>query len=107
MAFGRCQGGAIEFRRRLQTQPELVGRRLLSIWIERNYPTFCRSLGLSWWWPPFTEFAAELKKIMPPKRCEVRRDGKRVRTVMTYLVPDPATAVVDLSMMKRAGARRT
>jgi hypothetical protein len=90
---------AIEFRRRMQQQPDLIGRRLLSAWIERNYPAFCRSCGLSWW-PPFTEFAAELKGVMPPKRCEIRRGGKRVGTVTGYLVPDPATAVVDLGLRR-------
>jgi hypothetical protein len=73
----------------MQEQPGLVSVRLVSKWIERNYPAFCRSLGLTWW-PPFTEFASELKKLMPPKRCEVRRGGKRVGTVTAYLVPDPA-----------------
>jgi hypothetical protein len=95
---------AIEFRRRLQTRPEVVGQRLRSDWIERHYAIFCRSLGLSWW-PPFSEFAAELKDVMPRKRVEVRRGGKRVGTVTAYLIEDPAAGVVvDLETMKRAAA---
>jgi hypothetical protein len=92
---------AIEFRRRLQGQPEFIGLWLRSKWIEQHYVTFCRSLALTWW-PPFTEFAAELKQIMPRKRHEVRRRGKRVETVTSYLVLDLADLAVDIEEERRS-----
>jgi hypothetical protein len=41
---------------------------------------------------------------MPKRRQEARRDGKRVQTYTTYLVPDPVAAVVALSEEKRKRA---
>jgi hypothetical protein len=77
---------AIEFRRTLQAQPDLVGRRLRSEWIELRYPLFYRSLGVTWA-PPYKDFAKELAQLMPRKRHEARRNGKRVETFTSYLIP--------------------
>jgi hypothetical protein len=45
-----------------------------------------------------------LKDLMPRKRWEVRRGGKRVRRVTAYLIEPPAAAVVDLSVKRSAAA---
>ena len=63
---------AIEFVRSLQTQPDFIGLRLKSAWIEAHYRTFCRSLGLTWW-PAYKDFAKELALLMPKKSA--RRFG--------------------------------
>jgi hypothetical protein len=91
---------AVEFRRRLQERPDLIGRLIPYAWIKQAYVPFCRSVGLSSW-PPLTKFAAELKHLMPKDRPEIRRGGKRVATMTAYLVPDPAAAIVDLSQERR------
>jgi hypothetical protein len=92
---------AIEFRRALQAQPDLVGRRVRSWWIEARYPIFCQSLGLRWW-PPYRDFAKELPPLMPKKRQEDWRNGRRVGTFTAYLIPDPAAAVALADERKRA-----
>ena len=94
---------AIEFRRALQAHPDLIGKRLRSRWIEWRYPLFCDSLALSWA-PPFKDFAKELALLMPKKRHEIWRDGKRVETYTSYLIPDPTAAVVALKDEKRMRA---
>jgi hypothetical protein len=93
---------AIEFRRALQTQPDLAGNRIRSKWIEWRYPLFCASLGVCWP-PPYKDFAKELAQLMPRKRIDVWRGGKRV-TYRVYVIPDPDVAVVALSeeKLKRA-----
>jgi hypothetical protein len=88
---------AIEFVRSLQTRPELIGQRLRSAWIEAHYLPFCLSLHVAR--PPYKDFAKELALLMSKKRHEVWRDGTRI-TYTTYLIPDPAPAVVDLSKEK-------
>jgi hypothetical protein len=95
---------AVEFRRVMQAQPDLIGRRVSSDWIEQRYPLFCASLGVTSGRPPFPTFAKELALLMPKRRQEARRDGKRVQTYTTYLVPDPAAAVVALAEEKRRRA---
>jgi hypothetical protein len=87
----------------MQSHPELIGRRLSSDWIEQRYPLLCASLGVTYS-PPFPAFAKELALVMRKRRQEARRNGKRIRTYTTYLVPDPAAGVVALSEEKRRRA---
>jgi len=94
---------AVEFRRAMQSHPELIGRRLSSDWIKQRYPLLCASLGVTYR-PPFPAFAKELALVMPKRRQEARRNGKRIGTYTTYLVPDPAAGVVALSEEKRRRA---
>jgi hypothetical protein len=56
------------------------------------------------WPPPYKDFANALKGVMPRKRKEEWKQGKRTGTATWYLVPDPAAAVVDLAEAKRERA---
>ncbi len=69
------------------------------------YPIFCQAESAID--PPaWKDFAHELDAVMPKKRINERKDGKRVRTCTYYLVPDPAAAVVELVAAKRKRAER-
>jgi hypothetical protein len=94
---------AIEFRQTMQSRPELIDKWIRSGWIEWSYPLLCAALSIHDR-PPFPDFAYELDKLMPRKRMEDRQGGKRVGTYAAYLVPDPATGVVELSGEKRKRA---
>jgi hypothetical protein len=71
----------------------------------------CKALHVEWP-PPYKDFARELAgdpgkgrpALMPRKRGENWREGKRVGTATWYLVPDPAATVVDLAAAKRERA---
>lgn len=64
------------------------------------YPRFCEAESAIA--PPaWKDFACELKVVMPKKRINSREDGKRIGTQTFYLVPDPASAVVELAAAGR------
>jgi hypothetical protein len=46
----------------------------------------------------------ELKVVMPKKRMNDRKAGKRIGTETFYLVPDPAATVVELAAAERKRA---
>jgi hypothetical protein len=79
---------AREFCRSLQEYPDLIGQRLASKSIESLYQIFWRSLRYTSA-PPFKDFAKALSEVMPKKRLEVWRHGKRMETLTAYLIPDP------------------
>jgi hypothetical protein len=95
----RWLGG--EFRRQLQAQPALIGFSVSSTWVRSNYPLFCRSLSTDWQPPAYTNFAKELAGLMPRRRRDEWRAGKRLGTSTFYDVLDQGEAVVEL-----AGAQR-
>jgi hypothetical protein len=76
---------AVAFFRSLQAQSDLTGQRIDSWSIRKSYPVFCRSLGMAAP-PPYKDFATELAPLMPRRRKEVWRDGKRVGTQTGYLL---------------------
>jgi hypothetical protein len=79
---------ASKFCRSLQECPDLIGERLTSNSIESMYPIFWRSLGYTQA-PPYKDFAKALSEVMPKKRLETWRSGKRKGTLTVYLIPDP------------------
>jgi hypothetical protein len=87
---------ALEFRRQFQTLPELIGARLNSSWVRQRYPLFCKSLGIHWEPPAYKDFAKKLAELMPRKRRETWREGRRVDTGTWYTIPDPTASVVEL-----------
>jgi hypothetical protein len=92
---------ALEYRRQFQTLPELIGARLNSIWVRQRYPLFCKSVGIHWEPPAYKDFAKKLAQLMPRKRRETWREGRRVDTGTWYTIPDPTASVVEF-----AGAQR-
>lgn len=68
--------------------------------MQANYPVFIRALNVE---PvPYKDFARELAKVMPRKRLERWRGGKRLDTHRYYEVRDPATNVVPLTERREA-----
>ena len=89
---------ALEFRRTLQAQSDLVGWAVHSSWVQSAYPSFARAQGLAL--PPaYRLFAEELKRVMPRRRHDLRVGGQRTCTVTLYALPDPI-------VMERAGVER-
>jgi hypothetical protein len=63
--------------------------------VQANYPVFIRALNVE---PiAYKDFAKELAAVMPRKRLERWRGGKRQCTHRYYEVRDPATNVVKLA----------
>jgi hypothetical protein len=91
---------AVEFRRSLQAEAHLIGRKVTSWWVKSAYPEFCRSLGVKRP-PPYQDFARELAKLMPRTTIDTSRLGKR-RVFTAYLVQDPNAAVVEFTERKSA-----
>ena len=101
---------AVEYRRRLQQHPDLIGFQIRRDCVKAHYPVLCQALGVEWP-PPYKDFAAQLAgepgkrpALMPRRRKERWERGKRVDTATWYLVPDPAAAVVELAAVKRKRA---
>ena len=98
---------AREFCRCLQAQPDLVGWTLHRKCIQDLYPLFCKVQRVILP-PPYKDFARELALLMPRKRTEKWRGGKRVDAFTVYLVPPLAEAaavvVVRLAEHNRACA---
>jgi hypothetical protein len=92
---------ALEFRRQIQALPELIGYRLNSAWVRQRYPLFCKSVGMHRGPPAYKDFAKKLAQLMPRKRYETWREGRRVETSTWYRIQDPAASVVEF-----AGAQR-
>lgn len=85
---------ACRFRSCLQSEPALVGWRIPRQWVQANYPIFCQALNVE---PvPYKDFAKELAEVMPRKRIERWKAGKRLWTHRYYTVRDPATNVLPL-----------
>src|SRR5262249_35125046 len=67
-------------------------------------PDFARALGVPR--PPaFKDFARELKGLMPKRRAEIWRNGKRVETYTVYRVPrEPLAWAANAAVSKPNGA---
>jgi hypothetical protein len=79
---------AVEFSRTIYARPELIGFGISSQWIRRQYPIFCRSLGITW--PPrYEDFSKELASstLLPRKRIDRRPSNGKRQTSTLYLVP--------------------
>jgi hypothetical protein len=64
-------------------------------WVQKNYPLFLQALNAE---PvAYKDFAKALADVMPRKRLEQWKDGKRLGTHRYYLVQDPAINVVPLT----------
>ena len=86
------------FRSCLQSEPDLVRWRIPREWVQKNYRLFIDAMNAE---PvPYEKFAHELSEVMPRKRLEKWKAGKRLWTHRYYLVEDPATSVVAIA--KRA-----
>jgi hypothetical protein len=84
----------------LQSEPALVSWRISRQWVQQHYLLFCQALNVE---PvPYKDFARELADVMPRKRLEQWKDGKRVGTHRYYLVQDPAANVVSLAERREA-----
>jgi hypothetical protein len=94
---------AIAFRRDVQLQRDLIRWRIPTGWVKKAYPIFCQAEAVIVQ-PPWKDFAHELDTVMPKKRLNERKNGKRVCTSTYYLVPDPAAAVIDLAAVERKRA---
>jgi hypothetical protein len=94
---------AVEFRRCLQAQPDLIGMGIHSSWVRAVYPLLCRAQGLVWA-PPYKDFAQHLALLMPRRRADIRHEGRRTCTITTYRVLDPARSVVKLAAVERKRA---
>jgi hypothetical protein len=91
---------ACQFRGCLQSEPALIGWRISRQWVQANYQLFVRALNVE---PvAYKDFAKELAEVMPRKRLEKWKHGKRVATHRYYLVQDPAANVVSLSERREA-----
>ena len=84
----------------MQSEPDLIGWRIPREWVQANYPLFVHALNAEE--VPYKDFAHELADVMPRKRLEKWKDGKRVWTHRYYLVQDPATNVVELAERREA-----
>jgi hypothetical protein len=79
----------------LQSEPPLIGWRIPRGWVQKNYPLFLRALNAD---PvAYKDFAKEPANVMPRKRLEQWKNGKRLGTHRYYLVQNPATNVVPLA----------
>jgi hypothetical protein len=79
----------------LQSEPALVRWWIPRQWVQTSYPVFCRALNVE---PvPYKDFAKELADVMPRKRLEKWKAGKRLWTHRYYLVPNPAANVVAIA----------
>jgi len=58
-------------------------------------------VGIHWEPPAYKDFAKKLAQLMPRKRRETWREGRRVDTGTWYTIPDPTASVVEF-----AGAQR-
>jgi hypothetical protein len=72
------------FHRQLQADPDLAGCVVHQVWVERNYPVFCRWLRVASP-PPYKDFARELARVMPRKIKDERlgRGPDRVGSTCT------------------------
>jgi hypothetical protein len=77
---------AVESVRELQRYPEMTIKSIRSGWIRSAYPLFCRAHGAIWP-PPFKDFAKALGQLMPRKRVERWRRGRR-QTHTVYAMPE-------------------
>jgi hypothetical protein len=82
----RAKEIARAFQRCLAAEPDLAGLCVRSEWIRAHYPIFCEWLRLGNWAPPYKDFAHELAFLMPRRRQETWRDGKRLGTCTVYFV---------------------
>lgn len=88
------------FRSCLQSEPDLVRWRIPRQWVQANYRLFLNAMNAE---PvPYEKFACELAGVMPRKRLEQWKGGKRLWTHRYYLVPDPAASVVQLAVRREA-----
>jgi hypothetical protein len=76
---------AADLYRELQCRPDLTIKPIRSGWIRHAYPLFCRSRGVMSA-PPFKDFAKALGQLMPKKRVETWRRGRR-QTHTVYSMP--------------------
>jgi hypothetical protein len=72
------------FHRQLQADPDLAGCVVYQVWVESNYPVFCRWLRVASP-PPYKDFARELAHVMPRKIKDERlgRGPDRVGSTST------------------------
>jgi len=94
---------AMEFRRCLQAQPDLIGMSIHSSWVRAAYPLLCRAQGLVWA-PAYKDFAQQLALLMPRRRADIRHGGRRTCTITIYGVRDPARSVMELAAVERKRA---
>ena len=76
---------AVDLYRELQRRPDLTVKPIRSGWFRNAYPLFCRSRGVLSP-PPFKDFAKALGQLMPRRRVETWRRGKR-QTHTVYSMP--------------------
>ena len=91
------------FLRGLQSHRSLMGVAIRGRWIQERYEDFCEGEGVTWP-PPYKDFARELARIMTRRRIEEWHEGQRLGTATVYLVPVPATQVLDLAQEQRKRA---
>ena len=97
---GEPRALALEFKRTLQEQPDLIGMGVSSFWVRNAYRSFCRAQGLVF--PPaYRLFAEELARVIPRRREDIRAGGQRVRTATFYRVPAPTSVVVELAVERK------
>jgi len=95
----------------LQRHADLIGFGVRSQCVRKHYPDLCKALGVEEP-PPYKDFAAQLAgdpdksllPLLPRRRKENWRQGKRVDVGTFYYVPDPAAAVVELAAAERKRA---
>jgi hypothetical protein len=71
-----------------------------SVTVRANYPVFIDAHNVEPF--PYKDFANELAEVMPRKRLEQWKGGKRLSTRRYYEVRDPATNMVTLAERREA-----
>ena len=94
---------AIQFRRCLQGQRDLIGFWISRKWVKDHYPLFCQALGVVGA-PAYKHFAKQLALLMPRERKEIWSGGRRIKNFTAYQVVNPDAAVVELAVEKRKRA---
>ena len=81
------------FHRQLQAEPDLAGCVVHQVWVESNYPVFCRWLRVASP-PPYKDFARELAHVMPRKIKDERlgRGPDRLGSTSTVYCMSAAVA---------------
>jgi hypothetical protein len=76
---------AHEFWRYLRTTEDLLHFGVTSKWVKDQYSIFCKAAGVARA-PPYRVFAHELAQIMPRRRREIWRGGRRLATHTAYQI---------------------
>ena len=90
---------AVEFRRQLQAQPELVGWAICATLVRAVYPDFCKAQGYRQSGASLQGFCPATRPADAAKACRHRQGGRR--TVTVYRVLDTKVALGELAADER------